>query len=241
MYQGTASVGDFMTVSIDPDALTITYTNHSNADSATIPYSVNTDGSYTLADPEGNLIAAYEVPNYALLIEAAKTGPNHDTPALITAVNSTDISLSTFTDQAYNYMQFRTRAGGVQIGAISVDSEGLSSTTTFWPSGMYFEGGTAFGNGTMDLGDGRRRYFFVHNCGSASPQRFGPGTLYVLPPDTFEAEPPLAGAIDTAHLVSRVPVRPLARVAVTPADFPFRDRIRYYRDGEPILITLLRA
>ena len=114
-YQGTASVGDFMTVSIDPDALTITYTNHSNGDAATVPYSVNNDGRYTLADPEGNLIVAYEVPNYALLIEAAKTGPNHDTPALITAVNSADISLSTFTDQAYNYMQFRTRAGGVQM------------------------------------------------------------------------------------------------------------------------------
>jgi hypothetical protein len=150
-YQGTASVGDFMTVSIDPDALTITYTNHSNGDAATVPYSVNNDGRYTLADPEGNLIVAYEVPNYALLIEAAKTGPNHDTPALITAVNSADISLSTFTDQAYNYMQFRTRAGGVQIGSINVDGQGVSSTTTFWPSGMYFQGGTAFGNGTMDL------------------------------------------------------------------------------------------
>ena len=124
-----------MTVSIDPDALTITYTNHSNGDAATVPYSVNND----------------EVPNYALLIEAAKTGPNHDTPALITAVNSADISLSTFTDQAYNYMQFRTRAGGVQIGSINVDGQGVSSTTTFWPSGMYFQGGTAFGNGTMDL------------------------------------------------------------------------------------------
>ena len=102
-------------------------------------------------------------------------------------------------------------------------------------------GWTGTRNGTMDLGGGRRRYFFVHNRGSASPQRFGAGTLYVLPPDTFEAEPPLAGVIDTAHLVSRVPVQPLARVAVTPEDFPFRDRIGYYRDREPILITLLRA
>src|SRR5204862_6335030 len=114
-------------------------------DTASTPYNVNKDESYTLSDTEINLIASYEVPNYALLIEATKTGPNHDTPALITAVNSTDISLSTFTDQAYNYMQFRTRAGGVQIGAISVDGQGLSSTTTFWPSGMYFEGGAAFG------------------------------------------------------------------------------------------------
>jgi hypothetical protein len=95
-------------------------------------------------------------------------------------------------------------------------------------------------NGTLGIG-GRRHYFFVHNRGSASPERFGPGSLYLLPPETFEAEPPLAGAIDTAHLVSRVPVRPLACVDVTPADFPFRDRIGYYHEREPIWISLLRA
>jgi hypothetical protein len=101
-------------------------------------------------------------------------------------------------------------------------------------------GWTGTRNGTLGLGD-RRHYFFVHNRGSASPDRFGPGSLYLLPPETFDAEPRLAGAIDTAHLVSRVPVRPLARVDVTPEDFPFRDRIGYYRDREPIWITLLRA
>ena len=100
-------------------------------------------------------------------------------------------------------------------------------------------GWTGTRNGTLGVGD-RRRYFFVHNRGSASPDRFGPGTLYVLPPDTFDAEPPLAGAIDTAHLVSRVPVKPRARIDVTPADFPFRDRIGYFRDREPIWISLLR-
>jgi hypothetical protein len=47
--------------------------------------------------------------------------------------------------------------------------------------------------------------------------------------------------IDTAHLVSHEPVRPLARPDVTPNDFPFRDRVRYYRDGEPGWISLLRA
>lgn len=150
-YRGTASVGDFLTVTIDPNTLTLTYTNHSNGDTGTIPYSVKSDGSYTLADPAGNLLAAYEVANYAMWIEAPKTGPNHDAPALITAVNSTDISLSTFTSNAYNYMQFRTRAGGVQIGSVSIDTHGLASTTTFWPSGLYFQGGTAFGTGTMDL------------------------------------------------------------------------------------------
>lgn len=87
-----------------------------------------------------------------------------------------------------------------------------------------------------------RRYFFLHNRGSASPDRFGPGSLYLLSPRTFVADEPLAGgAIDTAHLVSHEPVRPLARIDVTPFDFPFGDRIRYYRDGEPIWISLLRA
>jgi hypothetical protein len=33
----------------------------------------------------------------------------------------------------------------------------------------------------------------------------------------------------------------LARIDVTPEDFPFRDRIGYYRDREPIWISLLRA
>jgi hypothetical protein len=86
-----------------------------------------------------------------------------------------------------------------------------------------------------------RRYFFLHNRGSASPNRFGPGSLYLLSPSSFVSDEPLVGALDTAHLVSHEPVRPLARLDVTPDDFPFADRIRYYRDGEPSWVSLLRA
>jgi hypothetical protein len=86
-----------------------------------------------------------------------------------------------------------------------------------------------------------RRYSFAHNRGSASPDRFGVGSLYLLSPLGFVSDEPLAGAIDTAHLVSRKPVRPLARIEVTPEDFPFRDRVRYYRDREPGWVSLLRA
>ena len=99
-------------------------------------------------------------------------------------------------------------------------------------------------NGTMGQAGGPlypRRYFFLHNRGSASPDRFGPGSLYVLPPDTFVADEPIAGVVDVAHLVSREPVTPLARIDVTPEDFPFRNRIGYYRAREPIFISLLRA
>ena len=70
-YNGTASVGDFMTIAIDANAHTLHYDNHSNGDSATVPYTVNPDGTYTLVDPTGNLVAAYEVPNFVMMIQAA--------------------------------------------------------------------------------------------------------------------------------------------------------------------------
>jgi hypothetical protein len=101
-------------------------------------------------------------------------------------------------------------------------------------------GWTGTRNGSMGIGR-RRFYFFVHNRGSESPERFGPGALYLLPPDTFEPQPKALGFIDLAQLVSRVPVRPLARVDVTPEDFPFRDAIGYYREGEPIWRSMFRA
>jgi hypothetical protein len=99
-------------------------------------------------------------------------------------------------------------------------------------------------NGSMGRPGGPlypRRYFFLHNHGSASPHRFGPGSLYVLPTDTFVGDKPLVGVVDTAHLVSHEPVRPLARIDVTPEDFPFRDRIGYFRAREPIVVSLFRA
>lgn len=105
-------------------------------------------------------------------------------------------------------------------------------------------GFTGTRNGSLGRAGGSlypRRYFFLHNRGSASPGRFGPGSLYLLSPRTFVADEPLAGGIDTAHLVSHEPVRPLARIDVTPADFPFGNRIGYYRDREPIWVSLLRA
>jgi hypothetical protein len=122
------------------------------------------------------------------------------------------------------------------------------STDPVWS--IYFaclrrDGGwTGTRNGSMGLAGGPlypRRYFFLHNRGSASPDRFGAGSLYLLPPAGFVADEPLAGTIDTAHLVSHEPVKPLARLDVTPADFPFRDRVRYYHDGEPAWVSLLRA
>jgi hypothetical protein len=123
-----------------------------------------------------------------------------------------------------------------------------ASTDPVWA--IYFaclrrdDGWTGTRNGSMGRAGGPlypRRYFFVHNRGSASPDRFGPGSLYLLSPSSFVSDEALAGVIDTAHLVSHDPVEPLARIDVAPDDFPFANRIGYYRTGEPNWVSLLRA
>lgn len=154
VYHGTASVGDFMTITINSGVQTIAYTDLSNNASGTVSYTVNSDGMYTLSDPTGNLVAAYEVPNYALLIQAAKTGPNANTPALVTAVESGQISLTTFEGQAYNFMQFRTAAGGLNVGSVNVGTDGTGSTSTFSPYQSYnsgYQGGSPFNSGILEM------------------------------------------------------------------------------------------
>jgi len=153
VYHGSASVGDFMTITIDSSAQTINYNDVSNGDNGTVPYMVNSNGTYTINDPQANLIAAYEVPNYAMVIQAAKTGPSSNTPALITAVESGPISMATFEGQSYNYMQFRTAAGGMEVGSLTVSPQGLGSISSFWPYGAYNGGnqGSPFNAGTIDM------------------------------------------------------------------------------------------
>ena len=151
-YNGTASVGDFLTITMNSTALTITYKNLSNGDSGTAPYTVNANGSYTINDPAGNLLSAYEVPGYAMMIQAAKAGPTHNTPALITAVESGPITLSTFSNKSYNYMSFRTSFGGLEIGSISIGATSATNTN-YWPYGNTNPADTdgAFGGGPMDF------------------------------------------------------------------------------------------
>ncbi len=134
-YNGTASVGDFLTISIDPNALTITYKNYTNGESGTVPYAVNSNGTYTITDPKGNLLSAYEVPGFVLMVEAANAGPNSDTPALITAVESASSSINTFAGRNFNYLQFRTAAGGMEIGTITINAQGNIQHDGYSPYG----------------------------------------------------------------------------------------------------------
>lgn len=59
------------------------------------------------------------------------------------------------------------------------------------------------------------------------------GTVYVLPGETFEPQPPVPFGEYEARipqLASLVPIRPLARITVAPEDFPFLAQIRAHDD-----------
>lgn len=175
-YNGTASVGDFLTISIDSSALTITYKNYTNGETGTVPYTVNSDGTYTITDPNGNLLSAYEVPGTALMVEAANAGPQQDTKALITAVESAPASINTFAGRNFNYIQFRTSTGGIEIGTVSVDGSGNITHAGYWPFGVISQG-NMFNGGSFPASsvteDASGNFFTINESNGSSDTVFG--------------------------------------------------------------------
>lgn len=174
-YNGTASVGDFLTISIDSSAQTITYKNYTNSATGTVSYTVNSDGTYTISDPNGNLLAAYEVPGFVMMIETAKSGPNQDTPALITAIESVPASITTFAGKNFSYLQLRTAAGGMEAGTISIDGQGNVQHDGYWPFGVFsqnlFNGGGFSASAVKE--DASGDFFTITDSGGSDNVAFG--------------------------------------------------------------------
>ncbi len=173
-YNATASVGDFLTISIDSTAQTITYKNYTNSETGTVPYTVNADGTYTITDPNGNLLSAYEVPGFVMMVEAANAGPNKDTKALITAVESVPASINTFAGKNFNYVQFRTAAGGMEVGTISIDAQGNAQHDGYWPMGAFSQ--SLFNSGSVSatsITEDASGDFFTINESSGADYAFG--------------------------------------------------------------------
>lgn len=170
-YSGTASVGDFLTISIDSINMKISYKNYTNGESGTVPYAVNDDSTYTIFDPQGNLLAGYEVPGTVLVVEAANAGANRDTDAMITAIETAPASINTFAGRSFNYIQFRTSSGGVELGTISVDSSGNITHGGYWPFGAVnqqsmFNSGSFPASNIVEDASGN---FFTINESNGSP------------------------------------------------------------------------
>lgn len=176
-YNGTAAVGDFLTMSIDSNAKTITYENHTNGQSGTVPYSENPDGSYTITDPQGNLLSAYEVPGFVMVVEAANAGANQDSHTLITAIESAPANIQTFAGQNFNYTQFRHSDGGLEFGTVTIDSAGSISSNSWDPGAIMWSGATYFNGGSFPAAsiqeDASGNFFIVHEQDGSDSTVFG--------------------------------------------------------------------
>ena len=144
-YSGTASVGDFLTIAIDPNQGKLTYTNLSNNASGTVSYGVNADGSATLSDPAGHLLAVSEVPGYGIVALMNNAGSTGDQLALVTSVTQQDITAASFEGKAYNMMEFRTKGGGVGISSVAIDGSGNVAGTEFMPFNLLSGGSNNLG------------------------------------------------------------------------------------------------
>lgn len=76
-------------------------------------------------------------------------------------------------------------------------------------------------------------YVFSVSQSALASQPWRTGMVYLLPRETFTTQPSMAfgsNQIHFAQLASLVPVQPLAKLTVTPADFPFLMQIRGHDD-----------
>jgi len=78
-------------------------------------------------------------------------------------------------------------------------------------------------------------YYFSISRPALEQRPWHTGTVYVLPADGFETQPPIAaddgGSIQVAQAASPLPVKPAAKLLVHPADFPFLQQIRGHDDA----------
>ena len=67
------------------------------------------------------------------------------------AVESGPISMTTFSGNSYNYIQFRTASGGLEVGSVTIGATS-GTNSSYWPYGYFSQGsGSAFNNGTLDF------------------------------------------------------------------------------------------
>lgn len=83
---------------------------------------------------------------------------------------------------------------------------------------------------------GRRsapHHFFSISRPALERRPWRSGTVYLLPADSFEDQPPIAiddALVHITEAASPLPVEPAAKLTVHPTDFPFLDRIRGHDD-----------
>lgn len=83
----------------------------------------------------------------------------------------------------------------------------------------------------------RRFYFFSLNRDLLGPAIWTAGTIYILPGETFQMTD--AKPVRFDEWVSLSAVSPIARLTVTPDDFPLLNRVAGHREGESMIVSWL--
>ena len=185
-YNGTAAVGDFLQITVDPNSQTVIYSNLSNDQSNSFPFTVNADGSYEIQDPTGDLSTAYEVPDDLFILKTNNGGADQKTASLAIAVPATPVSIEVLANRTLNYIQFGTHNGGFEIGSGSLSSTGEIDISTYWPLGASFEmsGTTPFHNGTLPvtgmIEDPAGTYFTLKGMNGRFSYVFRDSTGYII-------------------------------------------------------------
>ncbi len=136
-YQGTADVGDFVTIDVNHQDGTIAYENLTNGDSGTVSFVVNTDGTYTITTPDSTTLMAFEIEGLALVMEIDDAGPDANQRSLITAVMKDDLDLAGIANRQISMMQFRPHDGGFEIITSSIDQNNIMSMYDYSPMLRY--------------------------------------------------------------------------------------------------------
>jgi hypothetical protein len=134
-YNGAASVGDMLTITVDQGAHTIAYVNQTNGDAGTVPYSDRADGGLDVTDPNGDLEQCYEVPGVALVCSGTKLGPTGapKEPALIYGIEQVPFTKADMKSQALGHLNFRTKEGGIEVGHLVFDASGDGLHEAYFP------------------------------------------------------------------------------------------------------------
>lgn len=139
-YNGTAAVGDFWRVVVDKGTSTLTAENvTAGADPVTLRYVKNEDDSYDIVDdagaPRADYVRFIELPNYLLLLQTTRAGPNSDQTAVVIAVKSETLRV-TMADNPHLYYQFQRRRGGGSAGFVTfLKGRNASGEPAQWAEG----------------------------------------------------------------------------------------------------------
>jgi hypothetical protein len=133
----------------------------------------------------------------------------------------------------------QTDYGGKRITAVFASRDGI------WP--MFFaivnlkgyRGSLRNGCWVVNRrGEEQRFYFFSVNREMLGEGLWTAGMIYILPGGTFEMTD--RGVVRFDEWASGETVRPIAKLAVKPEDFPFLDQVAGHQEGESMLASWLK-